>query len=287
MRNTFFCSLFIAAALFVSGCSPLSSANLKVPIAEKSQSIIGGSPAAENEFPFVVNIWINMPKDNYVAHLCGGSLISKKWVLTAAHCMMIDHTESEMRVMPASFLDLYIGSSNHSGAGGRKLKAKSIRVHPDYNWPNHDVALVELAEEVTDISPILLNDQDLGAATDLATVIGWGLTDAAGKTEAELLQKVTLSLVPREICSQDPFPQSNKNSVGANMLCTQTLNHQTSSCPGDSGGPLFQVRDGKFLQIGIVSWSSACSGKRFSYRSSVAGYSDVANALSWIRNVVK
>lgn len=286
MRISLICAFFVATAGLL-GCSPLASLSEQIPQTQKTTGIIGGTTAAENEFPFVVNIWINIPEDNYVAHLCGGSLIGKKWILTAAHCMMVDYTESEMRVLNPASLTLYIGSSHHSGAGGVALKAKSVQVHPKYNWPDHDVALVELTEEVTHVAPIELNDQDLGESKALATVIGWGLTDAWGTKEAELLQKVTLSLVPRTLCSEDALPRSNKRPVGENMLCAETLYHQTSSCPGDSGGPLFQVKDGKPMQIGIVSWSSACKGNRFAYRSSVAGYSDVANALSWIRNVVK
>lgn len=286
MRISIICAFLLAVA-GLPACTPLASTSDQITPHEISAGIIGGTTAGENEFPFMVNIWINMPKDSYVAHLCGGSLIGKKWILTAAHCMMVDYNESEMRVLNPAWLTLYMGSSLHSGAGGKALKAKSVQVHPKYNWPDHDVALIELTEEVTDVAPIALNDQDLGESKTLATVIGWGLTDSAGKIEAETLQKVTLSLVPRAICSGDALPRSNQRPVGEDMLCAETLYHQTSSCPGDSGGPLFQVRDNKPVQIGIVSWSSACSGNRFSYRSSVAGYSDVANALSWIRNVVK
>ena len=278
---------FLVLAALIASCGSQKSSNMRISISKKANHIIGGTTAAENEFPFVVNIWMNSPKDNYVAHLCGATLIDKKWVLTAAHCMMEDYTESEMRVMSPSKLDLYIGSAEHSGAGGRKLKAKSILIHPKYNWPKHDVALVELAEDVTDVSPIFLNEKDLGESTELATVMGWGLTDAAGTTEASRLQKVTLTLEPRHLCTQDGLPRDNNTTVEADMLCAQTLNHQKSSCPGDSGGPLIQIKEGHFVQIGIVSWSSACSGTRHKYKSSVAGYADVADALEWIRQVVK
>lgn len=277
---------FLVLAVLIASCGSQKSSSMSVSISKKANHIIGGTTAAENEFPFVVNIWMNSPKDNYVAHLCGATLIDKKWVLTAAHCMMEDSTESEMRVMSPNKLELYIGSAQHSGAGGRKIKAKSILVHPKFSWPKHDVALIELAESIDDVTPISLNEIDLGESTELATVIGWGLTDAAGRTEAPLLQKVTLSLEPRSRCALDEMPQSNKTTITEDILCAQTLHHQKSSCPGDSGGPLMQFRDGRAIQIGIVSWSSACSGPRHNYDSSVAGYADVSNALEWIRQVV-
>lgn len=285
MQMLKFCGFLILAALSVS-CGTQTSSSVNISMSENMNSIIGGTTADENEFPFVVNIWINSPKDNYVAHLCGATLIDKKWVLTAAHCMMEDYTESEMRVMSPTKLTLYIGSPHHSGAGGRKISARSIQVHPKYSWPNHDVALVELAEAVTDVAPVALNEKDLGESTEAATVIGWGLTDAAGKNEAPLLQKVTLSLEPRKLCTNDGLPRNNNATIGADMLCAQTLHHQKSSCPGDSGGPLLQFADERFVQIGIVSWSSACSGNRHKYESSVAGYADVSDALEWIRKVI-
>ena len=278
-----FCGLMGFAALLLS-CQPQGSL-LNAP--EDANSIIGGTTVTAGEFPFAVNIWYNSPKDNYVAHLCGASLIDKKWVLTAAHCVLEDDTESSMKIVSASKLDLYLGSLAHSGAGGRKLKIKSISVHPKFSWPQHDVALIELAEAVTDVAPVALNNKDLGASTDSATVIGWGLMDAQGTTESESLQKVTLSLVPRSLCAQDEFPRSKEIAVGNEMLCAQTSHHQMSSCPGDSGGPLLQMNAGKPVQIGIVSWGSACSGNRSKIDSSVAGYADVSDAYDWIQKTIK
>jgi secreted trypsin-like serine protease len=280
-----FCCLMGLISLLIS-CGP-QNATLNPEFAKKSASIIGGSAASANEFPFVVNIWLNSPKDNYVAHLCGGSLIASRWVLTAAHCVLEDDTESSMKVIAVSKLDLYLGSNAHSGSGGRKLRVKSISIHPKFSWPMHDVALIELTDAVADVTPVALNSVNLGDSDASATVIGWGLLDAAGKTESETLQKVTLSLVPRELCAQDEFPRSKGFTLGSETLCAQTLLHQTSSCPGDSGGPLFRVLTGKPVQIGIVSWGSACSGGRSKINSSVAGYADVSNAFDWIQKTIK
>jgi secreted trypsin-like serine protease len=285
MQMLRFCSLMGFIALLIS-CHPQSS-SLNTAYLKKSFGIIGGTAASENEFPFVVNIWFNSAKDNYVAHLCGVSFIKKCGVLTAAHCVLEDDTESTMRVVAVTKLELFVGSNAHSGAGGRKLRAKSISVHPEFSWPKHDVALIELADAVTDILPIALNDTNLGDSDGSASVIGWGLMDAAGKTESENLQKVNLSLVPRKLCAQDEFPRSKDFEVSAETLCAQTFSHQTSSCPGDSGGPLFQVVAGKPVQIGIVSWGSACSGNRSKINSSVAGYADVSDALAWIQKTIK
>ena len=279
-------SVILSSLLLMVSCQQSTVGHLRGEHEQNLQQIVGGSSALEGEFPFAVNIWFDSPSDNYVAHLCGASLIDAKWVLTAAHCVLEDESESSMRVVKPNKLKLYMGSNQHSGEGARQLKVKSIRVHPDFSWPHHDIALIELAELVTDISPVALSSEDLGSSNDLVTVVGWGLVDKNGN-EGSTLQKLMVSLVPRDICAQDEFPQSREISVGRDMLCIQTNLHQTSSCPGDSGGPLLRLVNGKYQQIGVVSWGSACSPSRAPSKSSVAGYADVSDALAWIRSQMK
>lgn len=252
-------------------------------------AILGGENASTKEFPFIVNIWQNSPKDSYHDHLCGGSLIAKKWVLTAAHCMLEDTSEQETAVVKTSELTLYMNSDLRSGQGGRELKVKKIYVHPDFSWPKHDVALIELAEEVTNVVPVTLNSvKDLGAAKSaiVATVAGWGIVDARGVTESTSLQKVQVPLISREVCNSDWFPKKRGWDIGPEILCASSTQDSRSACPGDSGGPLVMNRNGVTTQIGIVSWGNACRGTDPAHPSNVEGYSDVADALPWIQRTL-
>ncbi|MGE5087390.1 MAG: S1 family peptidase [Bacillota bacterium] len=260
--------------------------HLTNPVVKQSDNgaIIGGSPTQAGEFSFAVNIWANDPSENYVAHLCGGSLIASKWVLTAAHCVFEDTSETERRIVSPSKLLIYIGGIQLSGQDGRSVKIESIQVHPDFNWPNTDIALIELSEEVTDITPIALNDVDLSESNETVTVVGWGLTENDGKTDSPFLKKLSAPLLPIALCSQDEFPRAHGYNLGSETLCIQTYQHQQASCPGDSGGPLFLKRNNQYTQVGVVSWGSACSGAR-SKGSSAVGYASVSHALPWIQKM--
>lgn len=253
-------------------------------------AIIGGVPANPQEFPFLVNIWWESPQDNFNGHLCGGSLIDSRWVLTAAHCVLVDVTDKSAGTVPAHELRLFIGSDRISGQGGQTLQVRSVQVHPQFAWPKYDLALVELAEAPVNTPVVRWNESPLvvseGSAL-VATVAGWGLTDAAGTREGDPLQKTTVTLIANSLCAQDPFPQKRKWSLGSETLCTSSHQDTRGSCPGDSGGPLVQVINGEVTLIGVVSWGNACRQRASAMVSNAQGYADVAAGAEWIRQVLR
>ncbi|WP_367143683.1 serine protease [Bdellovibrio bacteriovorus] len=273
----------ILSVLMLVSCQPVQQ-----PLTQTgtdSPAIIGGEIASAGEFPFMVNIWFNDPKENYISHHCGGSLIASRWVLTAAHCVLEDESETRQRIVAPGKLMLFIGGIAQSGQDGRSLKIRSIQVHPDFSWPKSDIALIELSEAVTNIKPIELNAVDLGTSTQRVLIAGWGLTDNEGLKESPRLKKLEAPLLPRSQCALDDFPKKRDYELGPETLCIDTFKHQQSSCPGDSGGPVVLQQNGHAIQVGVVSWGSACSGFR-AKGSSVGGYAAVSHALPWIQKIL-
>ena len=255
------------------------------PRFQQAGHVVGGTKALIEEFPFLVNIWMIMPKDDYVSHHCGGSLIHKKWVLTAAHCMFTDTAGDQERVVRPSELRLYLGSTLTSGEGGRVVGIKSILPHPEYQFPHNDFALIELAQEVDAILPVKLNRVDLGNDNKgiVATIAGWGLTDEKGVLSPVQLQKGQVPLMSREECQKDSLPQKRSWKITEDILCGVSEFGKKSSCPGDSGGPLVLNINGQVKQIGVVSWGSSCrAGFMASLHSNVDAYSNVSSAIEWI-----
>ncbi len=283
-----FITIFISLWSYVClvACQPSHDARFLTN--HDSQAIIGGQPVTTNQYPFVVNIWLNSPEDFFVGHLCGASLIHSHWVLTAAHCLLQDVTDKTQGTLKTQEMTLFLGSLQSTGQGGTSLKAKRVLIHPQFNWPAYDVALIELTDDVKEVNPVRLASSDIHFIENqgMATVVGWGLIDEQGHTESKVLRAVTLPLVSTESCAQDPYVQKRKWPLGIETICARTQMGTVASCHGDSGGPLFQNLDGNFVQIGIVSWGSACNLADQGNQADVEGYSNVAAAFPWIQSQV-
>ena len=133
------------------------------------EAIIGGSFANPHEFPWIVGVLDNSGK-------CGGTIISKNLVITAAHCVSrIDETYSDE-------LFIYMGHSDLTSSFIQKEKVKSILIHPQYIDTIHynDIALLRLSKDIEFndfVEPIALpNEGILGDYDKLMIAAGWGFS---------------------------------------------------------------------------------------------------------------
>ncbi|KAK7865693.1 hypothetical protein R5R35_014508 [Gryllus longicercus] len=187
-----------------------------------SLGIFDGTDAAEHEFPsqvFVVSL-INEPwRGNSFYRTCGGTIISAKWILTAAHCVN-GSARTEVRA----------GSSARGPAWRPgKLLAKRRIVHEKYrlygrndNNAADDIALVELELPLDGRRMAAVPIAKGKPARRRGVVIGWGLTEQGDF--AKILQKLDVNIIP--------CPEKTPKAI-----CIRSA-PGSGVCSGDSGGPL-------------------------------------------------
>lgn len=218
--------------------------------------IVGGLDSSVGEWPWQVDV------QKSSAHICGGSLITENWVLSAAHCFP--------NPSDVSSYTLYVGRYQQNGVNPHESshKVKQIVVPSDYTDPysGNDVALVELASPVTwsdYVSPVCLPTSDtLFPSGMMCTVTGWGnIRDNVPLPGFGTLQKVQVPIISQSSCQEmyqkDPTEQVN---ILYDMICAGYQEGGKDSCQGDSGGPLVcQMVNGSWVQAGVVSFGTGCA----------------------------
>ncbi|CAH1398755.1 unnamed protein product [Nezara viridula] len=245
--------------------------------------IVGGVDAKTKEFPHMALIGFEENKRKKIEWVCGGSLISPKFILSAAHCILSNSFQYWVRL---GDLDT---SSETEDSEPENIKVIRKIGHPQYNSNllYHDIALFELESEAklsTYVRPLCLHtSKEIGSEKLVAS--GWGHTRWQGRRSSKL-QKVVLPPVSHQVCRekygrkhQDLIPQG---ILEDSMLCTGSAEGK-DTCQGDSGGPLQIKRKNIFCMysiVGIVSYGKGCA---LGYPSI---YTRVSNYVPWIENIV-
>uniref|UniRef100_A0A8C7CES6 ST14 transmembrane serine protease matriptase n=1 Tax=Oncorhynchus kisutch TaxID=8019 RepID=A0A8C7CES6_ONCKI len=237
----------------------------------KLNRIVGGENAQLGEWPWQVSLHFQTR-----GHVCGASIISNRWLLSAAHCFKTISPENHV----ASNWQTYSGMQDqYKQDTVQRSSVKTIITHPDYNQMtyDYDIALLELSQplEFTNtIHPICLPARShLFPAGMSCWVTGWG-TLREGGSIARLLQKAEVKIINDTVCNV-----VTEGQVTSRMLCSGFLSGGVDACQGDSGGPLVCFEEsGMWFQAGIVSWGEGCAR-----RNKPGVYSRVTKLRDWIR----
>ncbi len=222
---------------------------------KKKPRIIGGVNAASGRHPYYALL--------NEKSLCGAVLISKRFVLTAAHCVGAD---DDFEIGISERLSGWASLFSETDSGGDEYPWSRVVIHPSYTNTNldSDIAIFELESDVPDSIPYMRLEKDpvTVEGTPMA-VIGFGDTVASKQvTEAsDFLLEATVEYVPKTECiNQMKSAWGFMHSITDSMLCGHSDKGDT--CQGDSGGPLFlkgeTVEDDSL--VGIVSWGYGCGG---------------------------
>lgn len=252
---------------FMMNAVLISSVLCALPFAHAKEKIVGGEHVTDvKEAPYIVSL----------SGVCGGSIISKKWILTAAHCA-------------GYFTKAKAGVLNLKETGTSYTIKQVIR-HPEYDsrTMTHDFALAEVEGEInfagTNVRPVKIASADSvkegyeNPGID-STVYGFGNLGEYQSNYPGHLNKVVVPLVSNEDANKD---DAYKGEIDETMIAAGYTSGGKDSCQGDSGGPLVVFdHQNEPVQIGVVSWGEGCA------RANKYGiYSRVSTAHEWIQKTI-
>jgi MYXO-CTERM domain-containing protein len=201
--------------------------------------IIGGTNTTVGQFPNVVALQVG-------GGLCTGTLLTKDWVLTAAHCIdpnVVGQSEAQI----TSGLRIHFDTVNIFQSQGTVVRASQIFKHPGFDLNNlgmHDIGLVRLATPVTDRAPARVNFDPAKAPVGIAvTMVGYGVTSRSNPNSAGT----------QRVVDQTSVSCAVGGGSDADLLCFSQVAGK-GKCVGDSGGPSFATIDGQQWQVGVTSF---------------------------------
>ncbi|KAK4471634.1 hypothetical protein MN116_005044 [Schistosoma mekongi] len=235
--------------------------------------VVNGQPAAKGVWNFIVSIRFS----GNGGHVCAGSLISARWVMTAAHCVQ------SMPDPKRWYVDVGRYYKNTGGPEVERIKPSHIVIHPSYDKTNYanDIALLRLQTpaNITNgqirLSPVAesLELSKYLTANVQCIVAGWGDTYNTGSND--VLRQAVVPVIDYNLC-KSWYPYLAKES-----FCAGYQQGGIDACQGDSGGPLLCYVGGRIVQAGIVSWGSDCAKPK-----NPGVYTNIAMFTDWFSGVL-
>ncbi|KAF7655569.1 hypothetical protein LDENG_00054330 [Lucifuga dentata] len=211
--------------------------------------VVGGEAAPyHTSWPWQVSL--QTYSDNSYHHFCGGTLIRRGWVMTAAHCV---YSTGSIRVVLG---DLYLHYEHHTE---QYRTIRNIYIHPGWNHNSissgNDIALLRLSSEVSLNSYVNLaalpSFGEILPHNNPCYITGYGRTSTGGSMTPRLMQAY-LPIVDHQTCTSSGWWGS---TVKTTMICAG--GGTQSACNGDFGGPLSCIINGRYYVHGIASFVSA------------------------------
>lgn len=236
--------------------------------------IIDGKHAQLESWPWLVSVkFIGVD-------MCGGTIVDKNWIVTAAHCF-----DSIYMRDPRNWT-IAIGKYHKycTDTTERQLQVEKILMHPDYvkRTNENDIALLKLSQAIDyncRVRPICLpmGPQHL-LIGEKCWIAGWGMT--LGHGNDDIVNEVMVPIINPILCkSSDFYGRRFHPDV---MVCAGYRNGGKDACNGDSGGPLICQRNGVWTLSGITSWGLGCGQPQ-----QPGVYTMVGHYATWLHKTMK
>ncbi|KAL2806569.1 ovochymase-2 isoform 2 precursor, partial [Daubentonia madagascariensis] len=248
--------------------------------------ILGGSQVEKGSYPWQVSL------KQRQKHVCGGTIISPQWVITAAHCV------SHRNIM--STLNVTAGEHDLSQTEPEEqtLTIESVIIHPHFSAKkpmDYDIALLKMAGAFQFgrfVGPMCLPEPgERFEAGFICTTAGWGRLGEDGVLP-QVLQEVNLPILTQKECMA-ALSSLKQFISGKTFLCTGFPEGGRDACQGDSGGSLMcRNKKGAWTLAGVTSWGLGCGrGWRNNMQQSDPGspgiFTDLSKVLPWIHEHIQ
>ncbi|CAO1366364.1 unnamed protein product [Diamesa serratosioi] len=260
--------LGLAIGLLLTVSSVLTSESNNSPLRDDGK-IVGGFPIDISEIPYQISLRLSG------SHICGGSIIAARVILTAAHCTISFQTNK---------LTVKAGSNSSSSAGANIFAVIKKEEHPKFEptTMDYDFSVLTLSSRIKfshTMQPIPLPKTMYKRYADdeIVLVSGWGALEETEQSTPEYLSAANVPIINVPKC-QKFYPGSK---ITERMICA---GYVEDACQGDSGGPLMyynSVTEREEL-VGIVSWGIGCAAKNYP-----GVYAKVASLHPWVKQNMK
>lgn len=246
-----------------------------------AERIVGGVDSRQGSWPWQVSLQYDG------VHQCGGSIISNRWIISAAHCFPERYRfVNRWRVL--------LGSIYNKPVNANVAEVKTIVYHSSYlpfvdsniDDNSRDIAVLALTQPLTfneNIQPVCLPTYGQRLIDgQMGTVTGWGNVGYYGNL-ADVLQEVHVPIISDAVCNA---PDYYDNQITTTMFCAGFEKGGTDACQGDSGGP-YVAEDclskiTRYRLLGVVSWGTGCAMPK-----KPGVYTRVSRFLPWISTAMR
>jgi len=201
--------------------------------------VVGGVPAAQGEFPWMVRLSMG----------CGGAMYTQTLILTAAHCV------DNLGTGPNTSVGVTWGVVDLQDPARTTRTSNYIHIAQGYNGNGKDWALIRISQPIN--SPLLKLATDTSLHAGNFTVAGWGAATQGGPQQRFLLKADVPFITDAQCASASGYSGLIPNEE---ICAGNWTNGGVDTCQGDSGGPMFKRNAAnEWVQVGITSWGLGCA----------------------------